>query len=177
MKTILVLLAIIFCFCYAQAQQPGHGRVRAPSCHQGGGGGPEPEVLAPDERQQVVQDLRNEVRRLGGDPVDEEFPVYLTTGRVVSQYLSGTQTRRIGPLVEQGRFPDGVAIVNTNDLAGGMRRIANDIRAYYVLGYYTTNTKFDGGVRTIGYDPAGNVTKLTYPDTTAIARAPMRAVE
>ena len=33
--------------------------------------------------------------------VDEEYPLWLTTGRVVSQYLSGTQTRRIGPLVEQ----------------------------------------------------------------------------
>lgn len=32
---------------------------------------------------------------------DSEFPVILTTGRVVSQYLSGTQTRRIGKLVEQ----------------------------------------------------------------------------
>ncbi len=29
------------------------------------------------------------------------FPIYLTTGRVVSQYLSGTQTRRIGALVDQ----------------------------------------------------------------------------
>jgi len=37
-------------------------------------------------------------------PVDDasaEYPVYLTTGRVVSQFLSGTQTRRIGPLVKQ----------------------------------------------------------------------------
>ena len=33
--------------------------------------------------------------------VDDAYPVWLTTGRVVSQYLSGTQTRRIGPLVEQ----------------------------------------------------------------------------
>ena len=39
--------------------------------------------------------------RDSGDPVDEEFPVYLTTGRVVSHYLSGTQTRRIGALVDQ----------------------------------------------------------------------------
>lgn len=38
--------------------------------------------------------------RPSGDPVDNEFPIYLTTGRVVSQYLSGTQTRRIGPLVD-----------------------------------------------------------------------------
>jgi assimilatory nitrate reductase catalytic subunit len=39
--------------------------------------------------------------RDSGDPVDADFPIYLTTGRVVSQYLSGTQTRRIGALVEQ----------------------------------------------------------------------------
>jgi assimilatory nitrate reductase catalytic subunit len=34
------------------------------------------------------------------EDVDAEYPVILTTGRVVSQFLSGTQTRRIGPLVE-----------------------------------------------------------------------------
>ena len=39
--------------------------------------------------------------RPSGDPVDEEYPLFLTTGRVVSQYLSGTQTRRIGALVDQ----------------------------------------------------------------------------
>jgi len=33
--------------------------------------------------------------------VSDEFPIFLTTGRVVSQFLSGTQTRRIGPLVNQ----------------------------------------------------------------------------
>ena len=35
------------------------------------------------------------------DDISEEYPYFLTTGRVVSQFLSGTQTRRIGPLVEQ----------------------------------------------------------------------------
>jgi assimilatory nitrate reductase catalytic subunit len=43
--------------------------------------------------------------RPSGDPVAEDFPIYLTTGRVVSQYLSGTQTRRIGPLVDQYPWP------------------------------------------------------------------------
>jgi assimilatory nitrate reductase catalytic subunit len=41
-------------------------------------------------------------------PVDDasaDFPLYLTTGRVVSQFLSGTQTRRIGPLVKQYAEP------------------------------------------------------------------------
>lgn len=32
---------------------------------------------------------------------DEEYPIILTTGRVVSHFLSGTQTRRIGSLMEQ----------------------------------------------------------------------------
>ena len=35
------------------------------------------------------------------DDVSDEYPLFLTTGRVVSQFLSGTQTRRIGPLVDQ----------------------------------------------------------------------------
>ena len=44
---------------------------------------------------------------------------------------------------------DGVAIVNTNDLRGGLTRIADDLQAYYVLGYYTTNTTWDGRLRSI----------------------------
>jgi assimilatory nitrate reductase catalytic subunit len=35
------------------------------------------------------------------DDASDEYPLLLTTGRVVSQFLSGTQTRRIGPLVRQ----------------------------------------------------------------------------
>ena len=35
------------------------------------------------------------------EDVDAEYPIILTTGRVVSQFLSGNQTRRIGPLVDQ----------------------------------------------------------------------------
>lgn len=34
------------------------------------------------------------------EDVDADYPVMLTTGRVVSQFLSGTQTRRIGPLLD-----------------------------------------------------------------------------
>lgn len=35
------------------------------------------------------------------EDVDTDYPVILTTGRVVSMFLSGNQTRRIGPLVDQ----------------------------------------------------------------------------
>lgn len=38
--------------------------------------------------------------RPSAEEPDEDYPVILTTGRVVTQYLSGTQTRRIGGLVD-----------------------------------------------------------------------------
>jgi assimilatory nitrate reductase catalytic subunit len=39
------------------------------------------------------------------DDASADYPLFLTTGRVVSQFLSGTQTRRIGPLVKQYAEP------------------------------------------------------------------------
>lgn len=52
-------------------------------------------------------------------------------------------------LREIARETDGLAVIDSNDLQGGLKRIADDLEAYYVLGYYTTNTKFDGKVRQI----------------------------
>jgi assimilatory nitrate reductase catalytic subunit len=44
----------------------------------------------------------NAVEYVGpAEVTDVDYPIILTTGRVVSHFLSGTQTRRIGPLVEQ----------------------------------------------------------------------------
>lgn len=43
----------------------------------------------------------------------------------------------------------GIAIVNMNDIKAGLKKIANDMPAYYLLGYYTTNTKWDGRTREI----------------------------
>jgi assimilatory nitrate reductase catalytic subunit len=39
------------------------------------------------------------------EPVDDGFPLRLTTGRTVAHFLSGNQTRRIGALVEQAPRP------------------------------------------------------------------------
>jgi VWFA-related protein len=44
---------------------------------------------------------------------------------------------------------DGIAIVNTNDIDRGLRRVIDDLTSYYLLGYYSTNTKLDGRVRSI----------------------------
>jgi hypothetical protein len=44
---------------------------------------------------------------------------------------------------------DGIAVVNTNDLKAGLQRVTNQLKAYYLLGYYSTNRKFDGKARRI----------------------------
>ncbi|SEG81517.1 assimilatory nitrate reductase (NADH) alpha subunit apoprotein [Thermomonospora echinospora] len=43
--------------------------------------------------------------RGAAEGIDEDYPVYLTTGRVLAHYQSGAQTRRIGPLVEASPEP------------------------------------------------------------------------
>jgi VWFA-related protein len=44
---------------------------------------------------------------------------------------------------------DGVAVINTNNIDGALRRIVDDLSSYYLMGYYTTNTKLDGRFRSI----------------------------
>ena len=39
------------------------------------------------------------------EEVDEDYPLWLTTGRTIAHYLSGNQTRRIGALVQQTPRP------------------------------------------------------------------------
>lgn len=44
---------------------------------------------------------------------------------------------------------DGLAVLNSNDLDRGLRRIADDLNSYYLLGYNSTNGKLDGRYRTL----------------------------
>jgi VWFA-related protein len=58
---------------------------------------------------------------------------------------------------------DGLAIVNTNDIRSGFKRIADDLSAYYLLGYASTNPAPDGKYRRIEV-------KLKQPNVTITAR-------
>src|SRR5215510_3637361 len=58
---------------------------------------------------------------------------------------------------------DGTAIINTNNIDGMLRRIVDDLSSYYLIGYYTTNTKLDGRFRTISV-------RLKRPGITVRAR-------
>ena len=44
---------------------------------------------------------------------------------------------------------DGTSIINTNNIDPALRRIVDDLSSYYLMGYYTTNTKLDGRFRSI----------------------------
>jgi hypothetical protein len=44
---------------------------------------------------------------------------------------------------------DGNAIIRTNDLKGALLRVVDDLTGYYLLAYYSTNTKSDGTYRSI----------------------------
>jgi VWFA-related protein len=44
---------------------------------------------------------------------------------------------------------DAIAVINTNNIDGALTRIAADVSSYYLLGYYSSNTKLDGKFRNI----------------------------
>jgi VWFA-related protein len=44
---------------------------------------------------------------------------------------------------------DGMAVLNSNDLDAGLRRVADDLTSYYLLGYYSSNATLDGTYRQI----------------------------
>lgn len=56
---------------------------------------------------------------------------------------------RQNSLRELAENTDGTAVIGTNDIERGLRRIAADLSSYYLLGYYSTNTKLDGRFRSI----------------------------
>lgn len=55
---------------------------------------------------------------------------------------------------------DGTAVAASNDLGPGLRRVADDLSSHYVLGYYTSNTNWNGGTRQITVRLKGSKDKL-----------------
>jgi VWFA-related protein len=58
-------------------------------------------------------------------------------------------TRRLESLRTLAGATDGIAVLDSNDIEGGMRRIVHDLTSYYLLGYYSSNSRMDGRYRSI----------------------------
>ncbi|MGE3841972.1 MAG: VWA domain-containing protein [Vicinamibacterales bacterium] len=81
---------------------------------------------------------------IGGEPGRP-----LALGPVSLGTDSGRLTQRISTLQTLAEATDGLAVVNSNAIERGLQRIVSDLSAYYLLGYYSTNSKLDGRFRSI----------------------------
>jgi VWFA-related protein len=75
---------------------------------------------------------------------------------------------RLDALQELAINTDGFAVVNSNDVERGLKRIADDLTSYYLLGYYSTNPRLDGRFRKIDV-------RVTRPGIEVRARRGYRA--
>jgi assimilatory nitrate reductase catalytic subunit len=134
----------VFWPCYSEdpktgqpiADHPGTPRLFEPGSYNPVARGAGPFYFPDGKARFNVAEYRTPV-----DDVSPEYPLFLTTGRVVSQFLSGTQTRRIGPLVEQypeprieihPRLAEKLRINNGEWATAETRRAAITLRAMVV---------------------------------------------
>jgi VWFA-related protein len=119
-------------------------------------------ICEADRRRLSQLDLQYEFKRMldGANRANVSFYPIDARGLAGLDNLGATRTQspsadtvRVGDRVESLRTlaesTDGLAVVNTNDLAGGVGRLLSDLTSYYLIGYYSTNTKADGGYRRI----------------------------
>ena len=73
-------------------------------------------------------------------PINQNIPVHQDFARLRA---------RLDSLRTLADATDGIAVLNHNDLDVGLKRIANDLSSYYLLGYYSNNSSLDGRYHTI----------------------------
>lgn len=60
--------------------------------------------------------------------------------------------RRHGFLKEMADQTDGYAVLDTGQVAAGLQKVFRDVGSYYLMSYYSTNTRLDGRFRRIRVD-------------------------
>ena len=110
-----------------------------------------------DEFKQVVQASRRsnvalyflDTRGLGGIPSFQsaEFGPALDTHDMGAAMIESFEAAEGAEMLAADS--GGFSVKNTNDLAKGIKRIVDESRSYYLLGYSSTNTKADGRFRKI----------------------------
>ncbi|TDD76611.1 nitrite reductase [Actinomadura darangshiensis] len=110
------------------------------------------------------------------EDVDADYPVYLTTGRVLAQYQSGAQTRRVRPLAEAapGPFvelhPDLAARLGIED--GAAVRLESRRGAATVAARLTDAIRDDTVFIPFHWAGEGRANLLTNPALDPVSRMP-----
>jgi len=109
--------------------------------------------LAANDYQEIFRALMDTARRSNVvvhvvDP--SALSIYdLNLGRPQGGDPWRSANARLEPLRTLAANTGGEAIVATNNFREQLARVADDLGAYYLLGYYSTNGKFDGKYREI----------------------------
>jgi VWFA-related protein len=121
-----------------------------------GGTNPDEQVSACDQDRQMLADLdlARDFKLILQDanranvtfyPIDPAGPRAITGGAAGWAINAGQPET----LKTMATATDGIAIVDTTDLDGRLRRIVDDLSSYYLIGYTPTNTRHDGKFREI----------------------------
>jgi VWFA-related protein len=95
-------------------------------------------------------------------PMDAGRPDGATLQPNAVEDINGLRARQ-EPLRDLASRTDGRAMLTSNDLKASLRKIADDLSDYYLLGYYSTNDKLDGRFRKISV-------RVKRPDVAVRAR-------
>lgn len=115
-------------------------------------------------------------QRGAGEPPDDEFPYYLTTGRVLRHYQSGTQTRRVARLAEAE--PEPVAEIHPTlaqrlGVHGGDKILLRTRRGQVVMTARTVSgIRPDTVFAPFHWGDSGNINRLTNPALDPQSRMP-----
>ena len=113
--------------------------------------------LAAMDNDQFFRDLMNDANRGNTTfyPIDPrglvvfDTPIGPREDSLPPIYDAASLRTRQEHLRDMATSTDGIAVMNSNDLNGGLKRIADDLTSYYLLGYYSTNAKLDGKFRSL----------------------------
>jgi VWFA-related protein len=111
--------------------------------------------LAMMDDQKFFRDMLEEANRANASfyPIDPRGLAAFDSATIASGVSLRVDMARLKQRIETlqtlAENTDGMAVVNTNDLDRGIRRIADDLTSYYLLGYYSSNSKLDGRFRAL----------------------------
>jgi VWFA-related protein len=111
--------------------------------------------LSQEDHQIEFRSLLDEANRSNATfyPVDPRgLPVFDTP---ISQpqygvaYESAALGNRLDSLRNLASATDGIAVLNSNDIDKGLKRVVDDLTSYYLLGYYSSSAQADGRFHSI----------------------------